>query len=78
MRNSTAILATVALGAVLATGSATASMAGAWRRSWRRRCPIHHAPWRRLRWRGFGGRPFAMNHGGDRGSVAASAAVRSP
>ena len=66
MKNATKILATVALGAVLAAGSATASMA---------RGGGGHggAPFAMNHGGGFGGvhsfggHPFIMSHGGDRG-----------
>ena len=68
MKNATKILATVALGAVLAAGSATASMARGGGGGGHGGAPfaMNHGG-------GFGGahsfgaRPFAMNHGGDRG-----------
>ena len=83
MKNSTAILATVALGAVLAVGAATASMArggggggghmggggGGGHMGGGGSIPfiMNHGGGSFGGGRSFGGHPFVMNHGGGRG-----------
>jgi hypothetical protein len=64
MRNSTAILATVALGAALAVGSATESMARGFHGGGFHGGGFHGRPFVMRHGGGFGGRQFAMRNGG--------------